>query len=70
MSFYEYDDERIPSLLLSETRPRARIEHKCSTCPRKILIGQRYRKRFFLVDGEPTTEKVCRFCEDEEYSYG
>jgi hypothetical protein len=67
-----YDDiERIPSILLGDTRHHhARKEHACSTCSRGIKPCQVYRRRRFIVDGEPYTEKVCNLCEEEEYGYG
>lgn len=68
---YDYDIERIPCIKLGEDRHhRARKEHTCSTCSRGIKPGQVYRRRRFIVDGEPTTEKVCDLCESEEYGYG
>jgi hypothetical protein len=72
MSHYsDYDDERIPCVMLGETRRhRARKEHPCSTCSRGIKVGTVYRRRRYIVDGEPTTEKVCDTCEAEEYGYG
>lgn len=65
MTRYDEDDGRPVSRLLSETRPKARKDHDCSTCSRGVAAGQRYRRRFFLVDGEAFTEKVCGLCEAE-----
>lgn len=67
----DYTDERIPCVMLGETRHHhARKEHPCSTCSRGIKPDQVYRRRRYIVDGEPTTEKVCHLCEEEEYGYG
>lgn len=66
---YDYNDvERIPCVMLGEARHhRARKEHKCSTCPHPIKPREVYRRRRFIVDGEPYTEKVCQRCEAREY---
>jgi hypothetical protein len=70
VSDYDYDVDYIPTLLLGETRPRARREHTCSICSKMICPFTVYRRRFYLVDGQPTVEKVCSYCEENERGHG
>ena len=53
--------------LLRDGFHKARKAHDCSTCNKGIKPGDGYRSRFWLVDGEPTHEKTCPTCLDEEY---
>jgi hypothetical protein len=56
VSYYGYDEERIPQSQLSERRVKsARKQHRCSGCFRSIEIGSSYVREFWLVDGEPTS---------------
>lgn len=61
MSWDYGEDERIPTTLISEKRVRAAKEHHCQ-CGDSIKVGQRYIRRFWLIDGEPYVEKWCGIC--------
>lgn len=54
-------------LLLREGFHRARKEHLCTRCGKPIAPGQSYRSQFWLVDDEPTHDKTCPTCLDDEY---
>ena len=60
--YLDYDDDRdvITCVTLSDTRPMARTEHTCGSSNKTIPVGARHRRRFMLVDGEPSHEKACR----------
>lgn len=55
--------------LLREKFHRARKTHNCTHCPNQIQPGQTYRAQFWLVDNEPTLDKTCQRCLDEEIAY-
>jgi len=38
--------------LLSESKPKARKEHRCVWCYQKIIIGETYRREKSVYDGE------------------
>jgi hypothetical protein len=62
MTYDDYLAERIPCTLVSEKLVRARIAHKCN-CGNPINPGDAYWRRFWIVDGEATTEKICGHCD-------
>jgi ribosomal protein L37AE/L43A len=41
---------------------RARREHNCDECGRKIASGETYRRAFGVWDGHPGTFKTCAHC--------
>jgi hypothetical protein len=67
MTYTDYDDERIPCIGLADRTHRARKEHKCSGGKHTIKPGEAYRYRFYILDGEPVSEKLCLNCEAEIY---
>lgn len=50
------------SQVLSETHPRARIEHQCGECQRTITPGETYHRWACLDEGDFTTYKMCDHC--------
>ena len=49
--------------VVSSTRPRARIEHRCSNCGRTIAADEVYRRAFLIGDGgDPWVWKECVHC--------
>jgi len=66
----DYDDvDVIPVTILSDHHPKARKAHDCGGCSRGIKRGERYWRRFAIVDGEPVTDKMCRECEAEMHGW-
>ena len=51
------------SQVLQESKRKARKEHKCSECGRKIRIGERYLYETTLFDGEIEYHKTCAHCQ-------
>lgn len=45
-----------------ETERKARKEHKCSCCRRRIGPGETYLDHFSVFDGGPHREKMCAEC--------
>lgn len=45
-----------------ETEHKARKQHKCSCCRRKIEPGETYIVHFSIFDGSATSEKCCAEC--------
>lgn len=70
-AYREYlDDCGAPKcLLLRDGYHKARKEHVCTRCKKKISPGQHYRSQFWLIDDEPWHDKVCPACLDEELAY-
>lgn len=54
----------------SETKRRARKEHKCSCCRRAIQPGESYLVHFSILDGYKTTGKCCAECERDRKEFG
>lgn len=50
-------------MLLKQTRPKARKEHKCTECKRVIKQGESYLYEVTLYDGDLDTWKTCSDCE-------
>jgi hypothetical protein len=44
------------------THPRARKEHKCDTCYRRIDPGEQYTRGSGVYDGRMTSFKMCAHC--------
>ncbi len=49
--------------VLSEARPLAKREHRCSECGRTIGPGEQYLREAFRWDGEFQSHKTCKHCE-------
>lgn len=45
------------------TYPKARAEHRCSTCNRVIDKGETYSRQFCVWDGDAYAWKQCLHCE-------
>jgi hypothetical protein len=56
------DDAEGPVTMLSTAAPRARKQHKCAECARRIEPGESYSVERFLFDGSLTTHKTCSHC--------
>jgi hypothetical protein len=61
----------------NEKRQRARIEHRCSECSRKILAGEMYERVVGKWNGTFSVYKTCLDCLSmrdvffcEEYNFG
>lgn len=63
----EYCDDHIPSQLIDERRVKAKKDHVCQFCGRDIKKGQSYIRKFGLIDGEPTVQKLHSFSYDCEF---
>jgi hypothetical protein len=62
-----YDDDiEMWGQPLSGRLVRARKEHACVSCRRAIKRGDIYWRGFWIVDGEPFSEKRCVPCISEE----
>jgi hypothetical protein len=49
-------------VVLADTEPRARKEHKCQLCERTIERGETYTAQRNIFDGRLYTFKACRQC--------
>lgn len=48
----------------NHTYPKARKEHKCEYCGKKIEIGQKYSYETGKYDGDMFSRKLCLTCEN------
>ena len=55
--------------LLSETKPRARTEHKCIWCDETINVGERYTRIVGVYYGEFQNDAWHRECADAAKKY-
>lgn len=61
MCMADYSDGRC--VILSDAYFKARKEHLCSECHRKIRIGEIYRRECTLFEGLKSTHKTCAHCQ-------
>lgn len=47
----------------SETKRRARKEHKCDGCHGRIAPGEAYVVHFSVFEGDPSSAKMCEPCD-------
>lgn len=52
----------IDTLRLSHKLRKAKKIHRCNGCNRDIQPGESYWYSFFLVDGEPYSQRICNQC--------
>jgi hypothetical protein len=57
-----YCDYERPTVY-SQTKPVARVQHKCSECRGHIKPGEKYTKIWGVWDGDQATYKRCPDCE-------
>ena len=58
------DDADYTVDVLAETRPRAKVAHRCAECRREIAPGETYLRETFLdEDREMVTHKTCAHCQ-------
>ena len=55
--------------LLSETKPKARKQHRCIWCGEKILIGETYRREKSVYDGSFQDHKWHLECDNVSADY-
>lgn len=58
------------TLVLSHSRPIARVEHACWLCGRTIDPGERYDRAFLVGEFGPDCIKMCGHCRAMEVLYG
>ena len=55
--------------VFTDTARKARKEHKCDCCARKVLKGETYFKHFSVYDGNVTDEKCCMECNNDRTEF-
>lgn len=63
MSIDCYCDYDAPSVF-SSRMVKARKQHRCDECRRRISVGERYSYVFGVWDGYPDSFHVCAHCEE------
>ena len=52
-----------------ETHRKARKEHECSCCFRKIVRGETYLIHFDVFEGRANSRKMCQQCEADRKEF-
>lgn len=61
MCMIDMADERVT--VISERIGRARKQHKCDECSRRIEPGEQYLAEFYKSDGRTENHKTCSHCQ-------
>lgn len=61
MCMADYSEDRVT--MISERITRARKQHKCAECNRRIEPGEQYLTEFYVFDGEHSSHKTCGHCQ-------
>jgi len=58
----DFEPPEVDIVSFQDRSRRARKEHTCSVCKRTIAKGETYHYSFYLLDGEPKSDKCCDRC--------